>query len=225
MFGSCARQKAKKNAAQAALQYIPEKAVLGIGTGSTVNYFIEALADIKGRIEGCIPSSYATEKLLKTYHLPIIELNHATEIPYYIDGADEITSEFTMIKGGGGALTREKIVALNAQTFICLVDETKVVKQLGQFPIAVEVLPMARSYVARQIVNLGGNPVYRPHFLTDNHNIILDIFDLNLSAPLELESALKAIPGVIESGVFAKRRADKVIIGSHSKTYELTKLE
>lgn len=205
----------KKQAALAALDYVEEGAIVGVGTGSTVHYFIEALATKKHLIEGAIASSIDTEKKLKAAHIPILDLNSAREVSVYIDGADEITPAKKMIKGGGGALTREKIIASVATQFICIVDESKYVDLLGEFPIAVEVIPMARSYVAREITRLlGAEPVYREGFITDNGNIILDVYSLPLHEPLLMEEQLKRFVGVVESGLFAKRTADIVLIGT-----------
>lgn len=203
----------KRAAALAAVKYVQDDMIIGIGTGSTVNYFIEALQSVKHRIEGAVASSVATANQLKALSIPLIDLNTVSEIPLYIDGADEINSAKQMIKGGGGALTREKIIATAAKKFICIADEAKYVEMLGVFPIAVEVLPLARSYAARQIVQLGGDPVYREGFVTDNGNLILDVFNLKLLDPKAIEEKLKNIVGVVESGIFAKRRADVLLLG------------
>lgn len=206
----------KAKAALAAIDEIEDNIILGVGTGTTVNYFIEALVRVKGRIDACVASSKATEAKLRALHLPVIDLNVAGSVALYVDGADEITSLGEMVKGGGGALTREKILAHCAKRFICIADERKWVKRLGVFPIAVEVIPMARSFVAREIVKLGGDPQYRPGFVTDNGNVILDVFNLTINTPIALEEALKLIPGVVESGVFAKRCADSLILATAS---------
>nr|6MC0_A Chain A, Ribose-5-phosphate isomerase A [Legionella pneumophila subsp. pneumophila str. Philadelphia 1]6MC0_B Chain B, Ribose-5-phosphate isomerase A [Legionella pneumophila subsp. pneumophila str. Philadelphia 1] len=206
----------KIKAAKAAIAYIEDDMVIGVGTGSTVNFFIKELAAIKHKIEACVASSKATEALLRAEGIPVIDLNSVQDLPIYVDGADEVNERGEMIKGGGGALTREKIVANVATQFICIVDESKVVKRLGEFPVAVEVIPMARSFVARQIVKLGGDPEYREGFVTDNGNIILDVFNLSFSTPMALEDSLNVIPGVVENGVFAKRLADKVLVASAS---------
>lgn len=207
------KEAGKKAAAQAALKYIEDDMIVGVGTGSTVSYFIEALGSIKARIEGAVASSVETEKKLKALGIPVIDLNAVKELPFYIDGADEINAAKQMIKGGGGALTREKIIATVAKKVICIADQSKSVELLGDFPVAVEVIPMARSYVARQIVQLGGDPVYREGFVTDNGNVILDVFNLKLLDPVALERKLKGIVGVVESGIFAERSADIVIFG------------
>lgn len=204
----------KIKAAQAAMAYIEDDMIIGVGTGSTVNFFIKELALIKHRIDACVASSKATEMLLRAAGIPVLDLNSAPDLPIYIDGADEVTVRGEMIKGGGGALTREKIVANVAQQFICIVDESKVVNHLGMFPVAVEVIPMARSFVARQLVKLGGDPEYREGFLTDNGNIILDVFNLKINTPVALEDSIKLIPGVVDNGVFAHRLADKVLVAS-----------
>lgn len=204
----------KIKAARAALAYIDDDMIIGVGTGSTVNFFIKELATIKHRIDACVASSKATETLLRAAGIPVIDLNSVQELAIYIDGADEVTAAGTMIKGGGGALTREKIVASVAQQFICIVDESKVVSRLGAFPIAVEVIPMARSFVARQLVALGGDPEYREGFVTDNGNIILDVFNLSIETPMALEDRIKLIPGVVENGLFAHRFADKVLVAN-----------
>ena len=203
----------KIQAAKAALKYIEDDMVIGIGTGSTVNHFIHALASIKHRIDGCVASSKATEALLRSCHIPVLNLNAVDDLPLYIDGADEVNAQHEMIKGGGGALTQEKIIAAAAKKFICIVDESKVVNRLGLFPLAVEVIPMARSFVARELVKLGGDPEYREGFISDNGNIILDVFNLEITTLMQLEDAINCIPGVVENGLFAKRRADVVLIG------------
>ena len=204
----------KIKAAQAAMAYIEDDMVIGVGTGSTVNFFIKELAAIKHRIDACVASSKATEALLRAAGIPVIDLNSVNDLPVYIDGADEVNQQGEMIKGGGGALTREKIVAHAAKQFICIVDESKVVTQLGQFPLAVEVIPMARSLVARQLVKLGGDPEYREGFVTDNGNIILDVFNFKINAPKTLEDSINVIPGVVDNGLFAHRLADKILVAS-----------
>ena len=202
----------KKKAAIAALEYIEDEQIIGIGTGSTVNFFIEALKSIKHRIDACVASSIQTEKKLKAAGFSVIDLNVAVEVPLYVDGADEVDKHYRMIKGGGGALTREKIVASCAQQFICIADASKFKQNIGAYPVAVEVIPIARSYVGRQLVNLGGNPVYRDQFITDNGNIILDVYDMDIVKPEALEDRINAIPGVVENGIFSHRLADKIIL-------------
>ncbi|USQ13588.1 ribose-5-phosphate isomerase RpiA [Legionella lytica] len=204
----------KIKAAKAALDYIENDTVVGVGTGSTVNFFIKELATIKHKIDACVASSKATEARLRAEGIPVIDLNSVQELPVYIDGADEVLTHGEMIKGGGGAHTREKIVAEVAKKFICIVDESKVVKQLGQFPVAVEVIPQARSMVARHLVQLGGDPEYRDGFVTDNGNIILDVFNLNFDNMQALEDRLNTIPGVVENGLFAHRLADVILVAS-----------
>jgi len=203
----------KIKAARAALAYLDDNMIVGVGTGSTVNYFIDALAGIKHRIDACVASSEATARRLHAAGIPVIELGVAGDLPVYIDGADEVNLEHQLIKGGGGALTREKIIATVAKQFICIVDSSKCVSQLGAFPVAVEVLPIARSLVARELVKLGGSPHYREGFVTDNGNIILDVVGLNLEDPRAMEETIKLLPGVVESGIFAKRTPNKLIMG------------
>lgn len=211
----------KIKAAKAALAYVEDDMVVGVGTGSTVNFFIKELATIKHKIDACIASSKATEALLRAAGIPILDLNSVSDLPIYIDGADEVTSRGAMIKGGGGALTREKIVANVAHKFICIVDESKLVSHLGAFPVAVEVIPMARSFVARQIVKLGGDPEYREGFITDNGNIILDVFNLEMTSSIALEDSINLIPGVVENGVFAHRLADKILVAGQDGVKEI----
>jgi ribose 5-phosphate isomerase A len=206
----------KMKAALAALAYIHDDMIVGVGTGSTVNCFIEALATLKHKIDACVASSKATEARLKAAGIPVLELNAAREVSVYVDGADEVTAYGEMIKGGGGALTREKIIATVAKQFVCIVDESKVVKHLGAFPLAIEVIPMARSFVARQIVMLGGDPQYREGFVTDNGNIILDVFNLTINTPIALEERINLITGVVENGLFANRVADVVLVAKQN---------
>lgn len=203
----------KRAATRAALEFIKDDMVIGVGSGSTVHHFIEALADVKSRIEAAVASSLESAKRLKALGIPVIDLNAAGDIPFYFDGADEVNEAKQMVKGGGGALTREKIIATVAKKFICMVDESKIVDLLGEFPVAVEVIPMARSYVGRQIVLMGGDPVYREDFVTDNGNHILDIYNMKLLDPRVIEEKLKLITGVVDNGVFARRSADVVLAG------------
>lgn len=204
---------AKKQAvAKAALDYIEDDMIVGVGTGSTVNHFINFLATIKHRIEGGVSSSKASEELMRKHHIPVIDLNSVDELSVYIDGADETTRHLQLIKGGGGALTREKIVAAVSKTFVCIVDDSKVVDTLGKFPLPVEVIPMARSHVARSIARMGGRPVLRDGFVTDNGNIILDVHNLTILNPADLESQLNQITGVVTNGLFARRPADILLV-------------
>lgn len=204
----------KKAAALAALDYVKSDSIVGVGTGSTVNYFIDGLAEMKQNIIGAVSSSEASTARLKQHGIEVFDLNNVADLDIYVDGADEINSDNAMIKGGGAALTREKIVAAVAKQFICIVDETKLVRHLGEFPLPVEVIPMARSYVAREIVKLGGSPVYREGVVTDNGNVILDVFDMKIAEPRKLEEQLNNIVGVVTNGLFAHRAADHVVIGS-----------
>lgn len=203
----------KQQAAEAALDYV-EGGVIGVGTGSTVNHFIDALAGIKGRIEGAVSSSEVSTERLKRHGIPVFDLNAVGELALYVDGADESNGRLELIKGGGGALTREKIVAAASHTFVCIADESKLVEVLGRFPLPVEVIPMARSYVARELVQLGGTPVWREGFVTDNGNLILDVNNLEISDPKGLEQRINAIAGVVTVGIFARRPADVLILGS-----------
>ena len=207
----------KKMAAEAALQYISQGMTVGVGTGSTVQYFIEALATIKHKLEGTVASSIATERLLKQYHIPVYDLNSVNTVDLYVDGADEATVHHHLIKGRGGALLREKIIATAAKQFVCIIDEKKQVDILGKdAPVPIEVVPMARGYVARQLVKIGADPVYREGYQTDNGNIILDVYNLKILHPTELESTLKIMTGVVETGIFAHRPADIILIGTQA---------
>lgn len=206
----------KRAVAEAALKYVEPGWVLGVGTGSTVNYFIDALARIKGRIDGAVASSNASAERLKKHGIPVLDLNSTGDLPLYVDGADEATQHRHLIKGGGAALTREKIVAAASRKFVCVVDDSKVVDVLGKFPLPIEVIPMARSYVARQIVLLGGQPTWRQGVTTDNGNVILDVHNLTVLNPVELEGKLDHIAGVVANGVFARRPADVVLVGGDS---------
>ena len=203
----------KKATALAALEYV-EAGIIGVGTGSTANHFIDALAKIKHKIDGAVASSEATAQRLKGHGIQVFELNSVGEMPVYIDGADEITEHMYMIKGGGGALTREKIVAACAKRFVCIADESKLVGRLGKFPLPVEVIPMARSYVARELAKLGGQPKLREGFTTDNGNVILDVHNLDIMNPVELESAINQITGVVTNGLFARQPADIFLMGT-----------
>jgi len=204
----------KQQVAKAALEYVVEDSIIGIGTGSTANHFIDALATIKHKIEGTVASSNATADRLKSHGIPVFELNSVDEISVYLDGADETNQYLHLIKGGGGALTREKIVAAVSKRFICIADDSKLVDILGKFPLPIEVIPMARSYVARELVKLGGKPIWREGFTTDNGNVILDVHNLKISEPVKLETQLNAITGVVTNGLFASRPADVLLLGS-----------
>lgn len=205
-------QNAKKQAvAKAAIEYVENGSIVGVGTGSTVNFFIEELGKIKNNIEGAVSSSDASTKLLEALGIEVFALNDVSNISVYIDGADEVTEHKHMIKGGGAALTREKIVAGASTTFVCIVDDSKRVPVLGKFPLPVEVIPMARSYVARELVKLGGDPEYRQGVVTDNGNVILDVHNLEILNPRELEQSINNIPGVVTNGIFALRGADIVL--------------
>ena len=203
----------KKAAALAAVEHVQSGWVVGIGTGSTANHFVDALAKIKGKIDGAVASSNATAERLKKHGIAVLDLNAAGDLPLYVDGADEATRHRQLIKGGGGALTREKIVAAASKTFICIADESKLVDVLGKFPLPVEVIPMARSLVARRIVELGGDPVWRQGFTTDNGNLILDVHNLNILDPAGLEAKLDHLAGVVTNGLFARRPADLLLFG------------
>ena len=215
-------QEKKRRVAKAALHYIEDDVVVGVGTGSTVNCFIDELAPIKHRIDGAVASSVATEVRLRQHKIPIIDLNGVREIAVYVDGADESTRHLQLIKGGGGALTREKVSAAVSEKFICIVDDSKLVDVLGAFPLPVEVIPMARSYVAREIVKLGGQPVLREGFTTDNGNVILDVHNLSILNPTELEQQLNQIVGVVTNGLFATRRADLLLVADDRRVLNLT---
>ena len=204
----------KKAAGWAALKYVVPGTIVGVGTGSTVNHFIDALATMKDEIKGAVSSSVASTERLKGFGITVYDLNDIDALSVYVDGADEINATRDMIKGGGAALTREKIVAAVADKFICIIDNTKTVDVLGQFPLPVEVIPMARSYVARQLVKLGGNPVYRQGVKTDNGNVILDVHGLSIVDPKGLENQINNIVGVVTVGLFAQRGADVVLVGS-----------
>jgi len=206
----------KQAVAKEAIKHVVEDAVVGVGTGSTANFFIDELAKIKNRISGAVASSDRSAERLKGHGIRLFDLNSVNELPIYIDGADEITEHLTMIKGGGGALTREKIVAAVAKKFVCIADESKLVPVLGRFPLPVEVIPMARAYVARQMVKLGGLPQLREGLATDNGNIVLDVRGLSILNPVELETSINNITGVVANGLFARRGADVLLLGTKS---------
>ena len=204
----------KRAVAQAAIEYVPADCIVGVGTGSTANFFIDELARIKHKIRGAVASSEASAKRLQGHGIEVVSLNEAGDLPVYVDGADEITRHLHMIKGGGGALTREKIVAAASRKFICVCDASKLVDVLGKFPLPIEVIPMARSSVARQLVALGGQPRLREGFITDNGNIIFDVHGLQIMNPVELESTLDHIAGIVTNGLFARRAADVLLLGT-----------
>jgi len=204
----------KKMVAQAAIEYVVPDTIVGIGTGSTANFFIDALAEIKHKINGTVASSEASADRLKGHGIQVFDLNSVDEISVYIDGADESDNHLHLTKGGGGALTREKIVAACSKKFVCIADDSKLVDVLGEFPLPVEVIPMARSFVAREIVKLGGRPVYREGFVTDNGNVILDIHDMSIVDPRALETQLNNITGVVTNGLFALKPADVLLLGT-----------
>jgi ribose 5-phosphate isomerase A len=207
----------KKMAAEAALEYV-DNGIIGVGTGSTVNYFIDLLATVKHRIDGAVSSSEASTERLKSHNIPVVDLNSTDELEIYVDGADESNYQLELIKGGGGALTREKIIAAASRKFICIADESKLVRMLGSFPLPVEVIPMARSLVARELVRLGGTPVWREGFISDNGNIILDVHNLEIMQPISLEQQINNITGVVTVGLFAQRPADLLILGTEDGT-------
>jgi ribose 5-phosphate isomerase A len=204
----------KKAVAEAALAYVVKGEVLGVGTGSTANFFIDALASMKNDIPAAVASSEATATRLKAIGIDVVELNNVASLSVYVDGADEINPHLHMIKGGGGALTREKIVAAVAKQFVCICDASKYLPTLGKFPLPIEVIPMARSYVAREMVKLGGSPVYRQGFVTDNGNVILDVWGLDLRDAVAFEQKVNQIVGVVSNGLFAARSADVLLLGS-----------
>jgi len=206
--------KQKKAAAEAALKYVEDDMMVGVGTGSTVNFFIDALASLKGRIKGTVASSEASAKRLRELRIPVMELNDTDGCDVYVDGADEVTEHLAMIKGGGAALTREKIVAAASRRFVCICDGSKLVPVLGRFPLPVEVIPMARSYVARELVKLGGMPELRKDVTTDNGNLILDVRGLEIMKPMELEGEINQIAGVVTNGIFARRPADVLLLAT-----------
>lgn len=217
----------KQAVAKAAVDYIRPKldahSIVGVGTGSTANFFIDYLAEIKGDFQGAVASSEATAERLQSHGITVFDLNEVSEMAVYVDGADESNPELALIKGGGAALTREKIVAAVADEFVCIADNSKWVDCLGQFPLPVEVIPMARSHVARELVKLGGDPVYRQGVLTDNGNVILDVHNMQIEKPAELERAINGIVGVVTNGLFAERSADVLLLGGEDGVQEIRK--
>lgn len=212
----------KRAAAIAALDYLDDARIIGVGTGSTVNHFIDALASIRTRIDGAVSSSEASTERLKKFGIPVLDLNNTGDLDVYVDGADEATRHLQLIKGGGGALTREKIVAAASRRFVCIADDSKLVDVLGRFPLPVEVIPMARSLVARKLTALGGRPALREGFTTDNGNVILDVHNLEILEPAKLESRINDIPGVVTCGIFAHRPADVLLLGTGDGVRVLT---
>jgi ribose 5-phosphate isomerase A len=212
----------KQAVAKAAIEYVETGTIVGVGTGSTANFFIDELAKIKGKIDGTVASSVASTERLKGHGIEVLDLNSVNEIAVYVDGADESNKYLHLIKGGGGALTREKIVAAASRKFVCIADESKLVDILGKFPLPVEVIPMARSYVAREIAKLGGQPVLREGFTTDNGNIILDIHNMEIMEPVKLEETLNQITGVVTNGLFARKPADVLLLGTQNGVKTLT---
>jgi len=213
----------KKAVAQAALKHVVEDKVVGVGSGSTVNFFIDALASIRGRIEGAVAASEASAQRLKQHGIRVFDLNSVDELPVYIDGADEVTEHLYMVKGGGGALTREKIVAAVAAKFVCICDASKLVPVLGRFPLPLEVIPMARSYIGREVVKRGGSPELRPNFTTDNGNLIIDCHGLTILNPPQLESDLNNLVGLVTSGIFARRPADLLLLAGEEGVRTLSR--
>ncbi len=203
----------KQQAAEAALEYIQYDDVVGVGTGSTANFFIDALASIKGKINGAVASSEASAERLKSHGIPVLALSSVGSLPIYVDGADESTRHLHLIKGGGGALTREKIVAHASQKFVCIADDSKLVDRLGAFPLPLEVIAMAQSMIAREMVRLGGQPQLRTGFITDNGNVIIDVRNLSIENPPEMENQINKLPGVVTVGLFANRGADVLLLG------------
>ncbi len=214
------KDELKRAVAQAAFEHVEsmldDDTIVGVGTGSTANFFIEELGKISHKLNGTVASSEESARRLKEHNIPVFDLNAVGEVSVYVDGADEANDHLQLIKGGGGALTREKIIAAASKEFICIADDSKLVSTLGKFPLPVEVIPMARSYVARQIVKLGGDPVYRENCVTDNSNYILDVFNLKILNPRKLEYDLNQITGVVASGLFANRGADRLLLGSNT---------
>lgn len=213
----------KAAVAKAAIEYVPTGGIIGVGTGSTANFFIEELGRIKHRFDGAVASSEGTAQRLKALGIQVLDLNSIVELEVYVDGADEVNRALAMVKGGGGALTREKIVAAVSRKFVCIADESKLVDVLGRFPLPVEVIPMARSYVARELVKLGGEPEWRQGFTTDNGNPILDVYNLQIMQPAELETTINQITGVVTNGLFARRGADVVLLGTANGVQTLTR--
>jgi ribose 5-phosphate isomerase A len=222
---STAQDGQKQAVAHEAIKYVVTDAWVGVGSGSTANLFIDELAKIKGRIKGAVASSVKTAERLKAHGIAVEELNNVNDVPVYIDGADEVTEHGAMIKGGGGALTREKIVAAVARKFVCIVDQSKLVDVLGRFPLPVEVIPMARSYVARELVKLGGHPAWRMGFTTDNGNVVLDVSGMSIVDPVALEAKINQLAGVVTVGLFARRGANVILVGTDTGVKTLTAMK
>ena len=216
------REDQKRAAAEAAVEFIEVGDVVGVGTGSTANYFIDALAQVKGKLDGAVASSEASATRLTAMGIPVLDLNRTGDLSLYVDGADEATRNLHLIKGGGGALTREKIVASASRKFVCIVDESKLSDVLGSFPLPVEVIPMAQSLVSRKLIGMGGLPELRPDLTTDNGNVILDVRNLDLTDPITVETALNAIAGVVDNGIFAQQRANVLLVGRGSGVDQIT---
>ena len=216
------QEEQKQAAAEAALEFIELGSVVGVGTGSTTNYFIDTLAQVKGKLEGAVASSEASAARLTAIGIPVLDLNRTGDLSLYVDGADEATRNLHLIKGGGGALTREKIVASASRKFVCIVDESKLSDVLGSFPLPVEVIPMAQSLVSRKLIGMGGLPELRPDLITDNGNVILDVRNLDLTDPMTVETALNAIAGVVDNGIFAQQRANVLLVGRGSGVDQIT---
>ena len=216
-------EKAKQLVAEAAIEYIEWDWVIGVGTGSTANLFIDELAKITGQIDGAVASSEASADRLRGHGIRVMELDQVGDLPIYIDGAEESTKHMHLIKGGGAALTREKIVAAASEKFVCIADDSKLVDTLGKFPLPIEIIPMAKSYIGRQLVKLGGNPIFRDGVITDNGNLIIDVHDMAISNPVELENQLNQIAGVVTNGLFAQRGADILLLGGSDGVTKITK--
>ena len=216
------QEEQKQAAAEAALEFIELGDVIGVGTGSTTNYFIDALAQVKSKLDGAVASSKASATRLTAMGIPVLDLNRTGDLSLYVDGADEATRNLHLIKGGGGALTREKIVASASRKFVCIVDESKLSDVLGSFPLPIEVIPMAQSLVSRKLIGMGGLPEFRPDLTTDNGNVILDVRNLDLTDPMTVETALNAIAGVVDNGIFAQQRADVLLVGRASGVDHIT---
>ena len=212
----------KRAAAEAALDFIEVGMIVGVGTGSTTNCFIEALARVKGKIDGAVATSKATEERLREQRIPVLSLDNTGDLPLYVDGADEATRNLHLIKGGGGALTREKIVAAASERFVCIIDQSKLVDVLGGFPLPIEIIPMAQSYIGRQLVKLGGQPKLRAGFTTDNGNLIIDVHNLDLVNPVATEEQIDHLAGVVSNGLFARRGADALLVGGDQGVDKIT---